>query len=164
MFQKRFFKINKKQSGETKLEPGWPKFGAVEFKNVTSRYHRFGVLVIKNVSFTMHPGEKIAIVGRSGSGKSTIMMSLLRIIEPFEGSITIDDVDISTINISELRSRIAVIPQEPVMLTGTFRSNLDPFQQATDSEIWEALKVVHLADKIREMPDKLDTPVMGTID
>ena len=143
------------------LEPGWPVKGAVEFKNVTSRYHRFGVLVIKNVSFTMQPGEKIAIVGRSGSGKSTIMMSLLRIIEPFEGSITIDGVDISTVNIHDLRSRIAVIPQEPIMLTGTFRTNLDPYQQSTDNEIWEALKVVHLCDKIKEMPDKLDTPVMG---
>ena len=150
-----------KQSGSKDLDPQWPKHGAVEFKNFTSRYHRFGVLVLKNVSFVIEPGEKVAIVGRSGSGKSSIMMSLLRIIEPFEGSILIDGIDISGIKISDLRSRIAVIPQEPVMLTGTFRTNLDPFEQATDEQIWEALKVVHLHDKIKEMPAKLDTPVMG---
>ncbi len=107
------------------------------------------------------PKEKIAIVGRSGSGKSSILMSLLRIIEPSEGHIYIDEVDTSTISLSKLRSSIAVIPQEPVMLTGTIRTNLDPFKGCSDKDIWDALKMVHLAEKIEEMAEKLETPITG---
>ncbi|KAJ8327311.1 hypothetical protein, variant [Batrachochytrium dendrobatidis JEL423] len=144
----------------TKPDPTWPMNGEIEFKNITLRYHRYGVAVLKSVSFHILPKEKIAIVGRSGSGKTTLLMSLLRIAEPAEGQMIIDGIDTSNLSLSDLRSRIAVIPQEPVMLTGTIRSNLDPFQQCTDEEIWKALKNVHLGDKIQEMPAKLDTPII----
>jgi ABC-type multidrug transport system fused ATPase/permease subunit len=89
-------------------------------------------------------------------------VSLLRIIEPTEGSITIDGIDTQSIGITDLRSRLAVIPQEPVMLSGTIRTNLDPYKTSTDAEIWEALRVVHLSEKIKEMPSQLDTPIAGT--
>jgi ABC-type multidrug transport system fused ATPase/permease subunit len=141
---------------------GWPLQGEVEFQNITSRYQRYGVSVLKNVSFHIEPREKIAIVGRSGSGKSTILMSLLRILEPTEGKVIIDGVDTQTISLQKLRSRVAVIPQEPVMLTGTIRTNLDPDGLSTDDDIWKALKAVHLGEKINEMPEKLETPITGT--
>ncbi|KAI9204916.1 P-loop containing nucleoside triphosphate hydrolase protein [Polychytrium aggregatum] len=137
----------------------WPKEGAIEFKNVVLRYNRYGVVVLKNVSFRLSPGEKISIVGRSGSGKTTILVALLRIAEASEGDIIIDGINISTIGIADLRSRIAVIPQEPILLTGTIRSNLDPFGSRTDEAIWNALKSVHLGAKIQEMPERLDTPI-----
>ncbi|KAI8929067.1 hypothetical protein BC831DRAFT_547895 [Entophlyctis helioformis] len=146
-------------AGKDAIDPQWPSRGEVEFRNITLRYHRYGVAVLKSVSFHIQPKEKIAIVGRSGSGKTTVLMSLLRIAEPADGQILIDGVDTAGLDLSDLRSRIAVIPQEPVMLTGTIRSNLDPFGSCGDDEIWRALKAVHLADKIREMPLQLETPI-----
>jgi ABC-type multidrug transport system fused ATPase/permease subunit len=86
-------------------------------------------------------------------------VSLLRIVESCEGQVTIDDVDVSKLGLHDLRKKIAIIPQEPVMFVGTMRSNLDPFFKATDDEIWKALDAVQLGDKIRAMPNKLDTEV-----
>ena len=90
-------------------------------------------------------------------------MSLLRIIEPSEGRILIDGIDTNTISLTNLRSRMAIIPQEPVMLTGTIRTNLDPFGNSTDEAIWNSLRAVHLGEKIMEMPDKLETSISGTV-
>ncbi|KAJ3351300.1 Multidrug resistance-associated protein 1 [Entophlyctis luteolus] len=140
--------------------PFWPEKGAVEFKNVILRYNRYGVAILKGVSFLIAPGEKIGIVGKSGSGKSTILVALLRIAEYTEGDILIDGVDIKTLGVADLRSRIAVIPQDPVLLTGTVRSNLDPFCRRSDEEIWKALRSVHLGAKIEEFPQKLETAVV----
>ncbi|KAJ3189633.1 Multidrug resistance-associated protein 1 [Irineochytrium annulatum] len=138
----------------------WPLRGLIEFKQVTVRYHQYGVAVLKSVSFKIAPGEKIGIVGRSGSGKTTLLVALLRIVEHVEGDIFIDGVDTSTVGLSDLRSRVAVIPQEPVLLTGTIRSNLDPFDSRSDEEVWKAVRDVHLGAKIEEMPLKLDTPIV----
>jgi ABC-type multidrug transport system fused ATPase/permease subunit len=151
-----------KSKTEPVLTPEWPKEGEIEFKHVTLKYHRYGVNVLKNVSFHIRPNEKIAIVGRSGSGKSTLLMALMRITNIAEGQILIDNIDTAQLSLTRLRSRIAVIPQEPVMLTGTVRSNLDPFENASDEEIWKALRAVHLDKKIQEMPAKLDTLISGT--
>lgn len=150
-------------TSEPTLPPDWPKEGEIKFKNVSLRYQKYGVVVLKNVSFHIRPKEKIAIVGRSGSGKSTLLMALMRIAGLEEGQILIDGVDTSSLSLTRLRSRIAVIPQEPVMLTGTIRSNLDPFEKATDEEIWAALHAVHLGKKIQEMPAKLETCISGTV-
>ncbi|KAI9350735.1 P-loop containing nucleoside triphosphate hydrolase protein [Obelidium mucronatum] len=146
--------------GGSKRRPFWPETGAVEFKQVTLRYTQYGVAILKNVSFKIAAGEKIGIVGRSGSGKSTILVALLRITEYNDGDILIDGIDIKTLGVADLRSRIAVIPQDPVLLTGTIRSNLDPFNKRTDEEIYQALKAVHLGQKIEEMPAKLDTLIV----
>ncbi|KAJ3103334.1 hypothetical protein HDU97_010239 [Phlyctochytrium planicorne] len=139
--------------------PDWPTHGAIEFKHVTLRYHRYGIAVLKAVSFRFNPGEKIGIVGRSGSGKTTLLVALMRIVDNIEGEIYVDGIDITTLSLSALRSRIAVIPQEPVLLTGTIRSNLDPFGVRTDEEVWKAVRDVHLGAKIEEMPLKLNTPI-----
>jgi len=141
-------------------DPNWPTTGMIKFANVVLKYHKFGVAVLKNVSFTIHPKEKIGIVGRTGSGKSTLLISLLRIVEAFKGKITIDDLDVSTIGLKDLRTKIAIIPQEPVLFVGSIRSNLDPFSKSTDDQVWKALDSVHLGDKIRAFPNGLQTAVI----
>ncbi|CAG8494665.1 10598_t:CDS:10 [Diversispora eburnea] len=120
----------------------------------------WGEPVLKSVSFHVLPREKIGIVGKTGSGKSTLLVSLLRIVELSEGQILIDNLDTSTIGLRDLRNKIAIIPQEPVIFVGTIRSNLDPFKICTDEEIWDALKAVHLGEKVKSMPDKLVTQVL----
>ncbi|TPX37470.1 hypothetical protein SmJEL517_g00565 [Synchytrium microbalum] len=135
---------------------GWPSNGDIEFRNVVLRYHRYGVAVLKGVNVSIHGGETIAVVGRSGSGKTTLLVAMLRIVEASEGNVLVDNVNVSSIRLRELRSRIAVIPQEPVLLTGTVRSNLDPFGKRSDVDVWKALDSVHMGDKIRELPLKLD--------
>ncbi|KAI8811089.1 P-loop containing nucleoside triphosphate hydrolase protein, partial [Cladochytrium replicatum] len=139
--------------------PDWPSLGEIDFKNVVLRYNRYGVAVLKSVSFRIHHKERIGVVGRSGSGKTTLLVALLRIVELAQGEITVDGIDIRQIGLADLRSRIAVIPQEPVLLTGTIRSNLDPFGVRSDEEVWKALKSAHLGDKIHEMPLQLETPI-----
>ncbi|KAI9357581.1 hypothetical protein DFJ73DRAFT_910594 [Zopfochytrium polystomum] len=126
---------------------GWPSKGAIEFKQVSLRYHRYGVAVLKSVTFRIRPGEKVGIVGRTGSGKTSLLMALLRLAEHTEGDILIDGVDTRTLNLASLRGRIAVIPQEPVLLTGTIRANLDPFGLKTDEEM-------------AELPQGLETPIV----
>ncbi|KAJ3130188.1 Canalicular multispecific organic anion transporter 2 [Nowakowskiella sp. JEL0407] len=140
--------------------PEWPQSGNIEFKNVVLRYNRYGVAVLKSVSFRIHSGEKIGIIGRSGSGKTTLLVALLRIVELTNGEILIDGINTGSIGLQDLRSRIAVIPQEPVLLSGTIRSNLDPHGDRVDEEIWKALKDARLNDKIKEMPMQLDTLVV----
>ena len=107
----------------------------------------------------MSAGEKVAIVGRSGSGKTSLLNALLRIAEPVEGEMWIDGLNTTTIELQCLRSKLAVIPQQPVLFSGTIRSNLDPFGNCPDEKIWEALRAVHLGEKIYEMPARLETPV-----
>ncbi|CAG8665356.1 31006_t:CDS:10 [Gigaspora margarita] len=140
--------------------PGWGERGEIKFKNVILRYNRFGVAVLKDISFHIKPREKIGIIGKTGSGKSTLLVSLLRIVELADGEILIDDLDIKTIGLRDLRSKIAIIPQEPVIFAGTIKSNLDPFNKCSEDEIWKALEAAHLDEKVRSMPDKLSTVVL----
>jgi ABC-type multidrug transport system fused ATPase/permease subunit len=138
----------------------WPQDGQIKYNNIVLKYQEFGATVLKNVTLTVKPREKVGIVGRTGSGKSTLLISLLRIVESCEGSIIIDGVDISKIGLRDLRSKIAIIPQEPVLFVGTVRANVDPFNKCTDEEIWKALDSVHLGDYIRQMKTKLEAPVV----
>lgn len=124
----------------------WPESGTVQVKNLVMKYAAGSPAVLRNVSFETRPREKIGIVGRTGSGKSTLAMSLFRFMEPTEGSILIDGVDIHQIGLDDLRSRLTIIPQDPVLFSGTLRSNLDPFGQYHDAELWAALKRSHLID------------------
>ena len=116
----------------------WPASGLIEFQNVTARYQN-GPDVLRNVSFTARPGERIGIVGRTGSGKSTIALSLLRFANVIEGRIMIDGIDIKSILLNRLRKSVTLIPQEPVLFSGDVRSNLDPFDESSDTELRSAL-------------------------
>ncbi|KAF9346348.1 hypothetical protein BGX26_002160, partial [Mortierella sp. AD094] len=123
---------------------GWPFDGKIEIKDLTMQYAPDLGPVLFDISVNIRPREKIGIVGRTGSGKSTLALSLFRFMEPTAGSIVVDGIDISKIGLEDLRSRLTIIPQDAVLFNGTIRSNLDPFQEHTDYEIWEALRRVHL--------------------
>ncbi|KAG9414706.1 hypothetical protein AC1031_008111 [Aphanomyces cochlioides] len=135
----------------------WPTKGEVVFDAVSYRYKDTDPLVLKEVSFTVHGGEKIGIVGRTGAGKSSLMMSLFRMNDVAAGSIRIDGVDIATLGLKHLRSQLAIIPQNPVLFKGTLRSYLDPFDEFDDAALWSALTKVQLADRVCK--DKLDGAV-----
>ncbi|XP_061404841.1 multidrug resistance-associated protein 1-like isoform X1 [Lethenteron reissneri] len=133
----------------------WPHEGCVKFTNYSVRYREGLDLVLKSLSFTIQGGEKVGIVGRTGAGKSSLTLGLFRIIEPADGSIAIDGVDISTIGLQDLRSRITIIPQDPVLFSGSLRMNLDPFGRHSDADVWSALELSHLKAFVQTLPDKL---------
>ncbi|XP_045395745.1 ATP-binding cassette sub-family C member 5 isoform X4 [Lemur catta] len=140
--------------------PDWPQEGEVTFENAEMRYRENLPLVLKKVSFTIKPKEKIGIVGRTGSGKSSLGMALFRLVELSGGCIKIDGVRISDIGLADLRSKLSIIPQEPVLFSGTVRSNLDPFNQYTEDQIWDALERTHMKECIAQLPLKLESEVM----
>ncbi|XP_064537335.1 multidrug resistance-associated protein 1 isoform X4 [Drosophila montana] len=145
-----------KEYGETKQEAAWeldedkkkpknwPEDGRVEFKDFQVRYREGLELVLRGVSFNINGGEKVGIVGRTGAGKSSLTLALFRIIESAGGKILIDGIDIATMGLHMLRSRLTIIPQDPVLFSGSLRSNLDPFEVKTDDELWKALELSHL--------------------
>ncbi|KAF0561148.1 P-loop containing nucleoside triphosphate hydrolase protein [Gigaspora margarita] len=122
----------------------WPHNGAITVQNLEVKYAPDLEPVLHRISFNVESQEKIGLVGRTGSGKSTISLALFRFVEPSYGKILIDEIDISSIGVEDLRSRITIIPQDPILFTGTIRSNLDAFSQYEDSEILESLRRVHL--------------------
>ncbi|XP_016472773.2 putative ABC transporter C family member 15 isoform X1 [Nicotiana tabacum] len=138
----------------------WPETGTISFKNLQIRYAEHLPSVLKNTTCTFPGSKKVGVVGRTGSGKSTLIQALFRIVEPREGSIIIDDIDICKIGLYDLRSRLSIIPQDPTMFEGTVRGNLDPLAEHSDTEIWEALDKCQLGDIIRAKPEKLETTVV----
>ncbi|CAB1113175.1 ABC [Ectocarpus sp. CCAP 1310/34] len=138
------------------LRSGWPWEGRIELRDdVTMRYRPDTDLVLKGVTLTIRPGEKIGIVGRTGSGKSSLMQVLFRMVDCEDGSIAIDGVDTKAIGLAALRSRLTIIPQEPVLFSGSLRANLDPFEVYTDEEVWDALEQASLAATVRRFPNSL---------
>ncbi|OGM49209.1 ABC multidrug transporter [Aspergillus bombycis] len=138
----------------------WPTSGRVEFHNVTARYQDDGPDVLRNVSFVANPGERIGLVGRTGSGKSTLGLSLLRFVNLAAGQITIDGVDITTILLNRLRTSVTLIPQEPVLFSGDVHSNLDPFGASSETELASALAActsIHVPDHAH--PTKTTRPL-----
>jgi len=110
---------------------------------------------VRNLDFEVQPGMKVGIVGRTGAGKSSILQILFRLVDPLEGKCLIDGIDISTIGLHLLRKKIAYIPQSPFLIQGTIRENLDPFEEKTDTEVWEILKQVKLDEHICAMKEGL---------
>lgn len=127
-----------------KPDSSWPKDGAINFEGLSLRYSVNDCLVLKDVNLQILPGEKIGIVGRTGAGKSSIIQALFRLAHN-EGLIVVDGVDIATLGLHELRQKISIIPQDPILFSGTMRDNLDPFNQKTDDELWRALALVSYA-------------------
>ncbi|KAH8810334.1 multidrug resistance-associated ABC transporter [Flagelloscypha sp. PMI_526] len=129
---------------EPRPAASWPENGEIQCENLVIKYAPDLPDVLHNLSFNIKPGEKVGILGRTGSGKSTLALSLFRFVEASEGRILIDGQDISQMGLSDLRSRLTIIPQDPTILSGTLRSTLDIFNEYEDSNIFEALRRVHL--------------------
>uniref|UniRef100_A0A8C7KAB3 Canalicular multispecific organic anion transporter 2-like n=1 Tax=Oncorhynchus kisutch TaxID=8019 RepID=A0A8C7KAB3_ONCKI len=156
-----------KEYSETKIEapwevedkkpsPDWPSQGKVEFLDYSVRYREGLDLVLKNLTLSVVGGEKIGIVGRTGAGKSSMTLCLFRLLEAAGGEITIDGVKISEIGLHDLRSKLTIIPQEPVLFSGSLRMNLDPFEKYNDGEVWKALELSHLNKFVSNQPAKLE--------
>lgn len=119
------------------------------------RYREGLDLVLRGINFSVNAEEKIGIVGRTGAGKSSLTLALFRIIEAADGKIIIDDVDISQIGLHSLRSRLTIIPQDPVLFSGSLRMNIDPFNSYSDDAVWSALENSHLKLFVKGLSDGL---------
>uniref|UniRef100_A0A8R7P5V4 ABC-type xenobiotic transporter n=1 Tax=Triticum urartu TaxID=4572 RepID=A0A8R7P5V4_TRIUA len=139
--------------------PGWPSSGIIKFEDVVLRYRPELPPVLHGISFIVNGSEKVGIVGRTGAGKSSMLNALFRIVELERGRILIDDCDTSKFGIWDLRKVLGIIPQTPVLFSGTIRFNLDPFSEHNDADLWEALERAHLKDVIRRNALGLDAEV-----
>jgi ABC-type multidrug transport system fused ATPase/permease subunit len=144
------------------VDASWPEKGHIVFDHTQMRYRDGLPLVLKGLTMDVRGGERIGIVGRTGAGKSSIMSALFRLTELSGGSIHIDGIDISTVGLHDLRSRLAIIPQDPALFKGTIRSNLDPFNEHTDLELWSALRRAYLIGDEPSTPDPETIPGTGT--
>ncbi|KAJ6656004.1 hypothetical protein lerEdw1_004589 [Lerista edwardsae] len=136
--------------------PGsWPLEGRVEFRNYSLRYRDDMDLVLKNINVTISGGEKVGLVGRTGAGKSSLTLGLFRINEAAQGEILIDGLNIATIGLHDLRFKVTIIPQDPILFSGSLRMNLDPFDQYSEEDVWTALELAHLKSFVSALPDKL---------
>ena len=126
----------------------WPNNGKIEVKNLCCKYRSHLDLVLKNLTFTIESNEKIGIVGRTGSGKSSLFLTLFRLLEPYSGTILIDSINICQLSLFQLRNNLSIIPQTPVLFSETVRYNIDPFNKYTDNEILNVLKIVKLYDLV----------------
>lgn len=142
--------------------PDWPSKGKIEFRNYSTRYRKGLDNVVNNINFTIQPGEKVGIVGRTGAGKSSLTLALFRIIEASEGQIIIDDEDTSKMGLTELRSKLTIIPQDPFLFSGSLRYNLDPVNtdKHDDETLWRALeRSGNMKEYISKQEKKLDHEV-----
>ncbi|XP_067842586.1 multidrug resistance-associated protein 4 isoform X2 [Heptranchias perlo] len=135
---------------------GWPNHGAVVFENVSFGYSPESEPVLKDLNLTIRAKEKVGLVGRTGAGKSSVISALFRLAEP-EGKVMIDGVVTSELGLHDLRNNMSIIPQDPVLFTGTMRKNLDPFDEHTDEALWNALEEVQLKEVVNELPSKMMT-------
>lgn len=149
-------------SSDDSLPPNWPVEGRIEFVDVKMRYRSNLPLTLKGLNISIPPMSKVGVVGRTGAGKSTLMVALLRIVELHSGCIKIDGVDIRSVGLKKLRSKIAVIPQDPVLFSGTVRTNLDPFDEYDDSRLFEVLAHVGMYAPMQKVSSKLSLSSQGS--
>uniref|UniRef100_A0A336M188 CSON010264 protein n=1 Tax=Culicoides sonorensis TaxID=179676 RepID=A0A336M188_CULSO len=143
-------------SEENKPKGEWPNEGRIKFHKVSLRYSEDSEYVLKQISFVVEPQAKIGIVGRTGAGKSSIIQAIFRL-APIEGLVEIDGIDTQKLGLKDLRSSISIIPQDPILFSGTLRSNLDPFEEKTDLEIWSALEQVELKEEVKSLTGGLES-------
>ncbi|KAM0065999.1 putative ABC-type xenobiotic transporter [Helianthus debilis subsp. tardiflorus] len=137
----------------------WPSKGRIHFEDLKLRYRPNAPLVLKGITCTFEEGTRVGIVGRTGSGKTTLITALFRLVEPDSGRILIDRLDICSIGLKDLRMNLSVIPQEPTLFRGSVRTNLDPLGLHSDDEIWKALEKCQLKTTISSLPNLLDSSV-----
>lgn len=149
------------QAGDAALvSSGWPQRGTIDVQGISVRYRKSLPLALADLSFKIPPGSRLGIIGRTGSGKSTVVQSLFRLIEPQEGRILIDGVNIASLGLETLRNSISVIPQVPTLFSGcTVKENLDLFGRQSEDQIWEVVGACHLKHIIEDLPDGLATNV-----
>ncbi|XP_072393688.1 ATP-binding cassette sub-family C member 4-like [Diabrotica undecimpunctata] len=136
----------------------WPQKGEITFKDTCLRYFEGGPLVLKHLNLTIQPKEKVGVVGRTGAGKSSLIQALFRL-APIEGTIKIDEIDTKDITLNDLRLKISIIPQDPVLFSGTLRYNLDPFEEYSDEVLYRAIEDVELRDPANVI-NRLENRVM----
>uniref|UniRef100_A0A673JV88 ABC-type glutathione-S-conjugate transporter n=1 Tax=Sinocyclocheilus rhinocerous TaxID=307959 RepID=A0A673JV88_9TELE len=141
---------------DSPLPSDWPRSGSIGFQEYGLQYRRGLDWALKEISLSVNEREKVGIVGRTGAGKSSLALGIFRILEAAKGKIFIDGINIAEVGLHELRSRITIIPQDPVLFSGSLRMNLDPFDGYTDEEVWRALELAHLKNFVSGLPDKLN--------
>jgi ABC-type multidrug transport system fused ATPase/permease subunit len=143
--------------GDTsKLGDIWPSNGEIGFCHYSTRYREGLDLILRQISLNIKAGTRVGIVGRTGAGKSSLTLALFRLIESVTGSICIDGICISTLGLQDLRSRLTIIPQDPVLFTGSLRMNLDPSHKYSDQQLWTALELAHLKKYANSLDAGLD--------
>ncbi|XP_071153584.1 multidrug resistance-associated protein 1-like [Mytilus edulis] len=135
----------------------WPDTGRLQFDDYSTRYRSGLDLVLNRIYFDIKGGEKIGVVGRTGAGKSSLTLSIFRLIEKSNGHIVIDGIKIDDIGLHDLRSKISILPQDPVIFSESLRENLDPKNEFSDEQIWKALECAHLKDYIANQNQCLET-------
>ncbi|XP_033887090.1 multidrug resistance-associated protein 1-like isoform X3 [Acipenser ruthenus] len=138
------------------LSPAWPQTGTIELRGYGLQYRKGLEWALKDISIHIQEREKVGIVGRTGAGKSSLALGIFRILEAAKGEIYIDGINIAEIGLHELRTRITIIPQDPVLFSGTLRMNLDPFDAYSDEEVWNSLELAHLKNFVSGLPDRLN--------
>ncbi|KAG7997591.1 hypothetical protein I3843_01G218100 [Carya illinoinensis] len=145
---------------EDKRPPSsWPSKGRIELQDLTIKYRPNAPLVLKGITCTFKEGSKVGVVGRTGSGKTTLISALFRLVEPASGKILVDGLDICSMGLKDLRMKLSIIPQEPTLFRGSVRTNLDPLGLFSDDEIWKALEKCQLKATISSLPNLLDSSV-----
>ncbi|KAG0281307.1 hypothetical protein BGZ96_001186 [Linnemannia gamsii] len=147
------------ERSENKPAADWPSQGAISFKNVSMRYRPELPRVLRDISFDIQAGHKVGVVGRTGAGKSSLIQALFLLSELDGGQILMDGIDTTTLGTGDLRPKIGIIPQDPVLFQGTFRYNLDPLAQHTEQELWQVLETSDLKAYVQSLDGGLDAMV-----
>ncbi|XP_009759196.1 ABC transporter C family member 8 isoform X2 [Nicotiana sylvestris] len=144
---------------ENRPPSSWPTNGRIELLDLKIRYRPNSPLVLKGITCTFSEGTRVGVVGRTGSGKTTLISALFRLVEPYSGQVIIDGINVCSIGLKDLRSKLSIIPQEPTLFKGSIRTNLDPLGLYSDDEIWKALEKCQLKATISTLPNLLDSSV-----